>query len=57
MKTLLTLILATLLTSCATSAFEHSATAPRGARHHYRQQQRRHAHERRRAPHLSLPWN
>lgn len=57
MKTLLTIFLASLLTGCASSAFEHSAQAPRRARHYYHHQQRRHAHERRRAEHVPLPWN
>jgi hypothetical protein len=57
MKMLLTILLASLLTGCASSAFEHSAQAPRRARHYYHHQQRRHAHERRRAEHSPLPWN
>ncbi|MGI4762335.1 MAG: hypothetical protein ACRYF0_16615 [Janthinobacterium lividum] len=57
MKTLTTLLLATLLTGCATYNFDHSAQAPRRARHTYHHQQRRHAHERRRAPQPNLPWN
>ncbi|MDJ0367284.1 hypothetical protein QMK33_19220 [Hymenobacter sp. H14-R3] len=57
MKALIFLLLTTLLTGCATTAFEPSAQAPRRARHYYQHQQRRHAHERRRAPQPFLPWN
>lgn len=57
MKILLALLLAALLTGCATYNFDHSAQAPRRARHAYHHQQRRHAHERRRALPFSLPWN
>ena len=56
MKALFFLLLVALLTGCA-SAFEHSAQAPRRARHSYHHQQRQHAHERRHTSHSLLLWN
>lgn len=60
MKILLLLAMV-LLTSCATTdhgaAYDHSAQAPRRARHDYQHSQRWHQQHRRRAPHANVPWN
>jgi len=55
MKWLILLGLALGLASCA--GFEHTAQAPRPARHTYHQAERQHARARHRQVPLYLPWN